>query len=128
MLNYRIFSLMLHIFMKDSFRMLIAAMLLYFHWEAMLVSYLSTRKTVMPFNSIEELYLNTEFRIALIPSTTFEDNFKYSKDPLWSNLYKERIGPNIDEYKSYENYLSDMVHFIRTDFGTAVYDSYDPVA
>ena len=119
---------MLHIFMKDSFRMLIAAMLLYFHWEAMLVSYLSTRKTVMPFNSIEELYLNTEFRIALIPSTTFEDNFKFSKDPLWSNLYKERIGPNIEEYKSYENYLSDMVHFIRTDFGTAVYDSYDPVA
>ena len=108
--------------------MLVATMLLYFHWEAMLVSYLSTRKTVMPFNTIEELYLNTEFRLALIPSTTYEDNFKYSKVPIWQNIYKERVLPHLQEYTDYENYLTDMVYFIKNDFATALYDSYDPIA
>ena len=108
--------------------MLVAAMLIYYHWEAILVSYLSTRKTVMPFNTVEELYLNTEFRVALIPSTTFEDNFKYSKDPIWNNLYKERIGPNIPEYSDYydDNPLG-MTDFIKNDFTTALYDAYTPI-
>ena len=104
--------------------MLLAAALIYWHWEAMLVSYLATRKTVMPFTSVTDMYLNTDFRLALIPSTTFEDNFKYSTEPLWQGLYNERIKPYLTEYSSYENYLSDMVHFIRDDFSTALIDTH----
>ena len=107
---------------------LLCAALLFWHWEAMLVSYLATRKTVMPFTTVTDMYLSTNFRLALIPSTTFEDNFKYSKEPLWQEIYKERIQPYLTEYSSYENYLSDMVYFIREDFSTALIDGYIPIS
>ena len=108
--------------------MLVAAALLYYHWEAMLVSYLSSRKTVMPFTSVEDMYLNTDYRLALIPSTTYEDNFKYSTIPIWQNIFKERIEPHLQEYADYPDHLFDMVHFIKNDFSTALYDSFDPIA
>ena len=107
---------------------LLCAALLYWHWEAMLVSYLATRKTTIPFTTVTDMYLNTDFRLALIPSTTFEDNFKYSKEPLWQRIYKERIQPYLTEYSSYENYLSDMVHFIRKDHSTALIDGFLPIS
>ena len=106
---------------------IVASALIYWHWEAMLVSYLATRKTVLPFGSLQEMYSNTPFRLALIPSTTYEDNFKYSRDPLFKNIYEERIKPHLEDYSSYENYLTDMVHFIREDFATALYDGYIPI-
>ena len=81
----------------------------------------------MPFTTVTDMYLNTDFRLALIPSTTYEDNFKYSKDPLWQQIYKERLQPHLAEYSSYENYLSDMVYFIREDFSTALIDGYIPI-
>jgi hypothetical protein len=93
----------------------------------MLVSYLSTRKTVMPFDTISEMYLNTDFRIALIPSTSYEDNFKYSADPLWLSIFKERIQPFLKEYGDYPDHLSDMIHFIKNDFKTALYEGFIPI-
>ena len=110
-----------------NFSVLVACALLYYHWEAMLVSYLSSRKTVLPFSSVEDMYINTDIRLALIPSTTYEDNFKYSNKPIWQKIYKERIEPNLKEYAAYPDHLFDMVHFIKNDFATALYDSYDPI-
>ena len=99
-----------------------ASALLYWHWEAMLVSYLATRKTVLPFHTLSEMYENTDFRLALIPSTSFEDSFKYSADPLWQKIYKERLQPHLQEYSDYPDHLSDMVNFLRNDYKTALYD------
>ena len=99
-----------------------ASALLYWHWEAMLVSYLATRKTVLPFHTLSEMYENTDFRLALIPSTSFEDSFKYSADPLWKKIYKERLQPHLQEYSDYPDHLSDMVNFLRNDYKTALYD------
>ena len=99
-----------------------ASALLYWHWEAMLVSYLATRKTVLPFNTLSEMYENTDFRLALIPSTSFEDSFKYSTDPLWQKIFKERLQPHLQEYSDYPDHLSDMVSFLRNDYKTALYD------
>ena len=39
--------------------------LIYSHWEAMLISYLSTRVIVLPFNDIPELVSKTQYRIIL---------------------------------------------------------------
>ena len=88
----------------------------------MLVSYLATRKTVLPFNSLLEMYERTNFRLGLIPSTSYEDNFKYSNDPLLRRIYKERIQPHLQEYQDYPEHLSDMTHFIRNDYKTALYE------
>ena len=107
--------------------MLIAAALIFYHWEAMLVSYLSSRKTIMPFSTITDMYLNTDFRLALIPATSYEDDFKYSTDPIWNKIYEERLEPYLQEYSNYPDHLSDMIHFIRDDFSTALYESFAPI-
>ena len=93
----------------------------------MLVSYLAVRKTVLPFNSLSEMYERTNFRLALIPSTSYEDNFKYSNDPLFNKIYKERIEPHLEEYQEYEHHLSDMIHFLRNDYETALYEGAIPI-
>ncbi len=73
------------------------------------------------------MYQKTDYRLALIPSTTFQDNFKRSTDPLWQSIYKERLEPHLEEYKNYPNYVSDMIHFIRNDYKTALYDSFQAI-
>ena len=35
--------------------MMIAGMLLYWHWEAMVISYLAVKKVVLPYTSFEQL-------------------------------------------------------------------------
>ena len=116
---YNIMALIFFFFWNS---ILVASALLYWHWEAMLVSYLATRKTVLPFHTLSEMYENTDFRLALIPSTSFEDSFKYSADPLWQKIYKERLQPHLQEYSDYPDHLSDMVNFLRNDYKTALYD------
>ena len=53
------------------FRIIVAGMLLFWHWEAMLISYLAARKTVLPFENVEELVRTSNFRIALHEGKTF---------------------------------------------------------
>ena len=107
--------------------MLVAAALIYYHWEAMLVSYLSSRKTIMPFTSLTDMYLNTEFRLALIPATSYEDDFKFSADEIWQKIYTDRLEPHLKEYSDYPNHLSDMIYFIKNDHATALYESFAPI-
>ncbi len=73
------------------------------------------------------MYDNTNFRLALIPATSFEDSFKFSKEPLFKDIYDERIKPHLQEYADYPDHLTDMVHFIQNDFSTALIDSYIPI-
>ena len=73
------------------------------------------------------MYTNTPFRLAMIPATSYEDNFKFSPDPLWQKIYKERIQPHLQEYADYPDHLTDMVHFIKNDFVTALYDGDIPI-
>ena len=93
----------------------------------MLVPYLASRKTIMPFTTITDMYLNTDFRLALIPETSLEDDFKHSTDPIWTKMYEERLEPHLKEYSNYPDHLSDMIHFIREDFSTALYESIAPI-
>ena len=45
--------------------LLLAGTLLYYHWEAMLISYLAVRTIVLPFNSLEELAYQTDFNVSI---------------------------------------------------------------
>ena len=81
----------------------------------------------MPFTTIADLYMNTEFRLAVMPDTTYIDNFKYSTDPLCMSIYADRIEPHIQEYKDYPEHTSDMMYFIRDDATTALFDAYFPI-
>ena len=72
------------------FSLLFFGTMMFWHWEAMLISYLATRVKVMPFNDIADLVSNTDFRIILVPSTSMEDAFKNSKNPDWQTAWIQR--------------------------------------
>ena len=74
------------------------------------------------------MYSKTSFRLAMIPDTTYVDNFKYSPDPVFQSIYSERIEPHLQEYIDYPDHLSDMVNFIRDDYQTALYDGFVSIA
>ena len=87
---------------------MLAGIVIYYHWEAMLISYLSTRVIVLPFTNIKELVENSDFRIGLNPGSSYEDAFKYSTDTIWQNAYSKRIEPNLDEYRPFYERMIDL--------------------
>ena len=95
--------------------------MLYYHWEAMLISYLATRVIVLPFNSIKELVDKSSFLIALNPGSSYEDAFKYATDPDWQAAWTGRIQPYL------ENYIegsSRMIQYPLADSNIALYDNF----
>ena len=73
------------------------------------------------------MFANTPFRLAMIPDTSYVDNFKYSPNPTWLAIYNERIEPNLQEYRDYPDHLTNMIYFIENDFATALWDGYVPI-
>ena len=80
--------------MVAVFSLLFFGTIMYLHWEAMLISYLSTRVIVLPFDNIPELISKTQFRIILSPGSSYEDDFKtatglgFSTDQNYSQKLK----------------------------------------
>ena len=59
------------------------------------------QKTNLPFDGIETLMLNSNYKIGIIPGTSSEDFFRYSNDPVMQKAWKERIEPYMDFYKEF---------------------------
>ena len=97
-------------------------LLLYYHWEAMLISYLSTRFTVMPFNSIPELIRNTDFEMSVLQGSSLMDTFKHSNDFYWQQSWQTRIKPNLDKFKDFT--AGEYIDYISENDGVAHYDNY----
>ena len=102
-------------------RILFAGLLIYYHWEAMLISYLSTRFVVLPFTNIRELVQNSDYRIALMRGSSQESFFKTSPDPYVQKAYSDRIEPYLDEFEPFSRNLIDL---LLTDESLAIYISY----
>ena len=102
-------------------RILFAGLLIYYHWEAMLISYLSTRFVVVPFTNIRELVQNSDYRIALMRGSSQESFFKTSPDPYVQKAYSDRIEPYLDEFEPFSRNLIDL---LLTDESLAIYISY----
>ena len=79
------------------FSLIFFGTMIFWHWEAMLISYLATRTISLPFKDITDLVVNTEFRIIFLPGSTNEDAFKTSKDPIWQAAWIDRVQPNLEE-------------------------------
>ena len=73
----------------------------YYMWEAMLVSYLAATIIVLPFDSIQTLMSQSDFKVAVQPGTYQQSVFEDSLDPIWQAAWKERAEPYMDLYKSY---------------------------
>jgi hypothetical protein len=103
------------------FSMLYFGVLVYYHWEAMLVSYLSARVITLPFGNIAQLVSKTDFKIAVIAGSYYVDAFKFSTDPVWRGAFNSRIEPYLAEY---EEYGTAMIGILKHDTVTAMYDNY----
>ena len=103
---------------------MLAAFILYLQWEAMLITYLSTRVIVMPFRSVQELLDATDYQIVIAPGTSFEDAFRYSPDPIMRRAYKENIEPRLDELKSGGDWLAHNMKLLMTMSNGAAFSSF----
>ena len=107
----------------------VMGLLLYYHWEAMIVSYLSTRIISIPFNGIPSLITNTDYNILTLPGSVLADSFKHSKDSFWQRAWKERMEPFLDDYaKQYGTGPDEMKKFILENENFALYDRFSSVA
>jgi hypothetical protein len=98
-------------------------MIFYWHWEAMLVSYLATRVIVLPFNSIAELVrTSNDYRMYVSVGSSMEDSFKRSTDPDWQKAWTEKIEPYLDEYKV--NRGHKKIELAKRDPTLAIYDNF----
>ena len=91
---------------------MICGLILNVSWNANLISYLSTHKISMPFESLEKLLQATDFKIAIIPESAQEDNFKLSSDPIKQKIYNQRIKPYLYDFDSYSGMCIWIATFI----------------
>ena len=96
--------------------------MIYWNWEAMLLSYLATRVTSLPFIDIPDLVSNTEFRIILTPGSSAEDSFKTSTDPKWQVAWTDRVQPHLEEHVGFS--YQDFTDKITRDGVSTLYDNY----
>ena len=87
----------------------------------MLISYLSTRFIALPFTNIRGLVENSDFRIALIKGTSFDDSFKMSTDPIWQKAYSERIQPFFEEFAPFYESMDKLAELALKDESVAIY-------
>ncbi len=94
----------------------------YWHWEAMLISYLATRVIVLPFKNIQELVSKTNHRIVITPESSNEDFFRYATDPAIQEAWKSRIEPYLEEYAQYggKNIPAVMANSYTASYGNFI--------
>ena len=85
------------------------SVLLYYLWEAMLISYLAARITVLPFTGIETLVTNSDFKIAVNPNSFQQSAFENSVDPIWQTAWQDRIKPHM-------NYYEEIIGTFKTNY------------
>ena len=73
------------------------AVLIYYYWEAMLISYLSTRVTVLPFESMIGL-LNSSYSFYAEPGSYYWETFKFGS-PIYRELFDKKLKPHEKEYR-----------------------------
>ncbi len=93
--------------------------LVYYHWESMLISYLATRVTKLPFINLKGLLDNTDFKIHTYPDSNLEDLFKFSDDPLRKLAYETRIKDYLEEYRGHRT-----IDYLMANEKATVYSSY----
>ncbi|TRY63126.1 hypothetical protein TCAL_11659 [Tigriopus californicus] len=99
----------------------LAGSLIYWHWEAMLISFLAVKTKALPFNNFLNLMEDTNLKIALLPGTSFADTFRLSPDSLWRTAWAERIEPHLNTYPTDKE---SLVELIISDRQFTLFDNY----
>ena len=70
---------------------LLASVILYAMYCAGLTSFLAVFKLQMPFTNIDELYLNTDYRMVMIDETATLQMLRDGQTEIEKNIYHERL-------------------------------------
>lgn len=92
---------MLSKFYLNFSRVIFASMMIFWYWEAMLVSYLAIRVISLPFTNLDEMLLKSNYHLGIASGSTVEDTFKLSKNEIYQRIWNERILPKYDLRKEY---------------------------
>ena len=122
-LNFNIFSELSS--QIALFSLLFFGTMLFWHWEAMLISFLAKRFIPLPFKDIPDLFSNTQFRIILTPGSFPEDAFKTSLDPVWQTAWTDRVQPHLEEHVGFSK--QDFAKKVARDGVSAWYEMYSLV-
>ena len=104
------------------FSLLFFGTMMFWQWEAMLVSYLATRTTVLPFDGLAGLMSSSDFRILTLYESSQEDLFKVSKNPLWQSAWIDRVQPHREEHKDFTN--QELIGKLANEPKSAVFINY----
>ena len=107
------------------FSLIFFGTMIFWHWEAMLISYLAKRVISLPFKDIPDLISNTQFRIILTPGSFPEDAFKTSLDPFWQTAWTKRVQPHLEEHVGFSK--QDFAKQMARDGVSAWYEMYSLV-
>ena len=103
---------------------MLSGVILYFHWEAMLISYLATRNVIYPFKDLREMYEETDFKFYTLPGSAMWSSFKDSDDELWRNIHRDMFEPNAEWFDQYKGPTSKQVEWILLDTTHALYGNF----
>ena len=87
---------------------LIGGVLLSYHYAADLISHLAVRKIDFPLESLDELSQKKEFKFIVPKGTAYLDYFRYSKDPTYIKIWKEKLEPFLNDLPLY-NELEEVI-------------------
>ena len=76
---------------------LLGGIMIYYCWEADLISYLTVKRNNLPFSNLYELAENSKLRVIVIQGTSHVDEFRLSKDPGRNKIWKQKIEPYFDD-------------------------------
>ena len=97
---------------------MVGGLLCYFHWEAMLISYLAKIVIPVPFSSMQELY-KSDYRLTTLAGSSYFDAFK-NGDELWQLIHREKL----EVVNQYCGSADDCLNWLLLDAKNAVYFDY----
>ncbi|XP_059082976.1 glutamate receptor ionotropic, kainate glr-3-like [Tigriopus californicus] len=91
------------------YSVLLGGTMIYWHWEAMIISYLAVRNVALPFESLEDLVENTDYKVVVQPGTAYVDQLRFGNTEVLRQTWVERVEPYIDSYPSTKVEMLDLV-------------------
>ena len=89
---------------------LLAGILFYYYWESSLYSFLATRRSYLPFRSLNDLDKTSQYKLLTPKGTFLLDLFRYSNDPLYKKVWEEKMKPYVDEFPLYEDLATALLN------------------
>ena len=80
---------------------MLCSVLMYFLWEAMLVSYLAVQITTLPFTGMETFLSSSNYKMLTRPNSYTQTVFEFAMDPTWKAIWTERLEPYVEYFDKY---------------------------